>query len=182
MRRQTRSLVALGLVAALVAVGLVAPRLVAACLCGPAYEYPFDVVFVGTLVDDPNEGQFLGTAGVYRFEIDEVRTGDAGDGRVHSPAGYGGCGFAFEIGAKYLVHARRVDPDADVDGQGRPGVSLATSTCMGGSQLAPAPPPALMDALGGPILVGVLGVAAAVGVVVVVQRRRSRLSGGPRPI
>jgi hypothetical protein len=150
------------LLVGVLAIALAAPMQVAACLCGRSDSNASDVVFTGTAVDVPGDGPFLGVAGVYRFDVDEVQKGDAGDGQVFSPSGAGGCGRVFEIGAKYLVHADLVDPEADWDGFGRPGASLATHACMEGSLLEPAPPPRALEQ--GWVVAGLIGlVVVAVG-------------------
>jgi LPXTG-motif cell wall-anchored protein len=132
---------AFGAVVALVVAfyALVVPQVVVACLC--SHVDRGDVVFIGTVTDSPNRSILLrdvfeGAAGVYTFDVDSVTRGDPKDGRVYTPAGFGGCGRVFELGATYRVHAEVVTPDDQLLGR-RPGVALATGTCMEGELLDP---------------------------------------------
>jgi hypothetical protein len=108
---------------------LSAPTSVLACLCGELEEG--DVVFTGTVVDSPNEltllhDIWLANSGVYTFDVESVERGDALDGRVHSSGAT--CESAYQVGARYRVHARHIPRDQD---SGVPtDVSLAMGPCM----------------------------------------------------
>jgi len=114
---------------ALVGLSLSAPTSVVACLCMGLEEG--DVIFTGEIVDSPNELSllhdiFLANPGVYTFDVESVERGDALDGRVHSSGAT--CESAYQVGAKYRVHARHMPAD---ENSGSPaGVSLAMGPCM----------------------------------------------------
>jgi len=114
---------------ALVGLSMSAPTSVVACLCGDLDEG--DVIFTGRIVDSPNEltllhDIWLANRGVYTFDVESVERGDALDGRVHSSGAT--CESAYQVGARYRVHARHIPRDQD---SGIPtDVSLAMGPCM----------------------------------------------------
>jgi hypothetical protein len=169
-----RVFVASGMALGLVLVGLAAPRLVAACICGPVEDYPADIVFVGTVIELPGNGSLSGHDGIYRFEVAETRLGDPADGRVFVAGNSTSCMMEFGIGATYLVRARRVDPAANWDGYGRPGVPVATSSCMGSSIVTPATVVSVARVYAVPIAVVVVSVAAVTGARLLMRRRSGR--------
>ncbi len=174
MKRLARSLTAALLATALVAVGLAAPLQVAACLCGEASEYTPDVRFEGRVISTPDNGPFDGAPGVYRFEILESLTGDPGDGRVYDDGIGSSCGSYFELGAVYLVHAERIEPDIGWDNKPAPGVPLVTGMCRGNEFLAaasPAPSPNWAVTIA---LVALMTTAGGLGIVAGRDRRAVR--------
>jgi hypothetical protein len=154
----------------------------AACTCAGSAR-PGAVVFTGTVVDTPEDFAlelFSGSAGVFTFDIESVTRGDPGDGRVFTGYGFGGCGWTYQLGATYLVHAAIVEPDGEWLGL-RPGVPLATDSCMQGAQVAPAWPGSVIGAWLGrpPVALGAVGVLMALAAVYLVVRGRQRHATTP---
>ena len=187
MIRSARARRAAVVAAAAIGMSLAAPATVAACSC--LGEGEGEVVFTGTVVDTPGIGDVrVGSARVYTFDVEDVGRGDALDGRVYTADGphplpifMTSCTEAFELGARYRVHADMVRPDADYFGAA-PGVRLARNSCMAGEQLGPPDPNVValsrsgsaesrVFALAGVILVA--GAAFALG--------RRALAGSPSP-
>lgn len=92
------------------------------------------------MIDSPNELTLLhdiwgANRGVYTFDVESVERGDALDGRVHSSGAT--CESAYQVGARYRVHARHIPRDQD---SGIPtDVSLAMGPCMVHAELVAFP-------------------------------------------
>ena len=171
MNRLVRASLRIVGIALVLAVALAMPGKVAACTCGELVDG--SVVFTGSATGGPVGGTFGPTAGVYQFAVDGVTHGDPGDGRVFTPFPFGGCGRTFEIGARYEVHARVVDPDAVYRPSGLiPRARLTTTSCMAGGLLAPAPSSSWQPLPAAGVVAGLAVLGAGIAIVWIHRRRR----------
>jgi len=128
-------------VAATVAAGLatVLAQPAVACSCAPPPGAPSlveqaDAVFVGTVVarrDLPQQSPFLAGDADWTFDVESVVKGPVGAARevVRTHLSSPSCGIVFDLGARYIVYARRVDE------------RLTTGLCSGTALAAQAAPP-----------------------------------------
>lgn len=134
-----------------------------ACSCQPATEADYlqraDLVFDGVAVDrDRPLLPGSGTTVTVKFTVETLVKGVAEERvTLRTPADQGGCGFQFDTGYRYRVYA----------------ASGLTTLCAGNRNLGAAPD---VPVEGGMPLELIVGVAAAIGIVmiVVVTRRRGR--------